>query len=490
MLPHPIPRRTICGLMVAAMVFAMLVFATPAFASLDDTPTATSATNPHPDDAKATADDWWRQGWGNSLLPNLTFTDVPKDDNGPTLGFIYRFDRSPVTVVDTTAADPWADTFNHWANDPEGASFTHVFDLAGIYGSPPLGGWHQYPGAAIPMEGPWVLHLVFRNTNRYADSQWSWAFGYDATPPTAVTAFDDGIAGWSATDRRRLTWSGATDALSGVGAYEIAVNNAVNGSRTTLVTLPNASSATIEDLGPGLNTISIRAEDRATNLSPPVTLDTYVDTDTPTVAFQTPAASVVGRTTVFAARVADSAGIASVALAIDGTPQSVVTAAPWSFTVDTGSLGAGTHTAALTATDMFGHSATVTKSFTVDMTSPTISNVTALPTPFFPRLRDKYKDDCVVQFSLSEAASVKLEVTTLKGSLVREVTRSLGAGTRSITWDGKTTRGLVAGVGTYNYRLLATDAAGNAVSTRRKPAVVRYFLLVRVAANKVKVVEH
>jgi hypothetical protein len=488
------PRARRAAQVVLAVVVAVttfLVAAAPAFADMNTDPKARSYTNPFD---RSDPGSWWREGWGNSLYPDLTFTTPPSDTetqtppletiDHPILGFVYRVERDPPAAIDTTVPDPTAAP-NQWANLPTGTSLTqHIFDLRAIRDS---------IDPAMSLEGTWNVRLVFRSARPlFADAQWPYAISYDGTPPLPVTTFYADVSRnvWSDLSRRRLTWSGASDALSGVGAYDITLTNKLMGTRETRVTLPGANTATIEDLGPGLNTISIRTVDRATNRSVAVSMNALVDTDTPTVTFVAPKGTTVGRWTTFSVLASDLAGIARVKFWIDGHPVMTRTKAPYTFGFDTGSLGSGNHTIVAEATDMFGHRRTTSKSFKVDLTLPRISVSSVAPNPFYPRLVDGYKDYSITSFYLAKPAYVRFSVYRSNGTWAWGYQKSLGAGYRSIAWNGRNSSGTVMPEGTYYYRISATDAVGNTYTTGRYSSTIRYYIIVRLAANKAKVVAH
>jgi hypothetical protein len=500
---------------VAQVVFALAVVAsvfvgvvTPAWATLDSDPVGKTWTNPGGVVDPTTR---WRDGWGNSPFPALTFTSVPSDmvtmtvDGTPTpvpfaaTGFAYRVTRAPGSLIDTTLPNPFADPLNHWSPIPAGPTFTSIFDLKGIYAT---------PGASFgpAIEGPWWYMVVFKNEFRYATRQWGvddftgdsvgYFMGYDATKPTMVSYLSAGSTAWQQVERRKIVFGTATDpvpsgvtAVSGVARYIVTVTNAKTGTRSFIAD-PGIGTATVEDLGPGKNTISIQAQDRATNIGPARSVESWVDTDTPRIKMTAPTSSTVGWTTTFSAIASDYAGVARVKFFIDGHPVMTRTKTPYSFSYSTGSLGAGWHTIAAEATDMFGHRATASKSFKVDLTLPRISVSSVAPNPFYPRLVDGYKDYSITSFYLAKPAYVRFSVYRSNGTWAWGYQKSLGAGYRSIAWNGRNSSGTVMPEGTYYYRISATDAVGNTYTTGRYSSTIRYYIIVRLAANKAKVVAH
>jgi len=74
------------------------------------------------------------------------------------------------------------------------------------------------------------------------------------------------------------------------------------------------------------------------------------------------------------------------------------------------------------------------------------------PNPFNPETR--------IEFSLPQAAAVRLEVCDLSGRRVRVLIgdRPYPAGAHSVTWDGMSDEGRIAPSGIYFYRLTSTGA--------------------------------
>ncbi len=475
--------------------------------SLNDTPTAITHTNPGPTSANlGDPNAWWRDGWGNSLFPDCEFSSPISNEEvvgdttvtAPVTGFLYVMDRSPGTVIDTTLPDPTSVWNVNWSNEKTGSLFGQTFDLQGIFDEPPIGGWpFPPPGASTPIEGRWYLHVCFADYLRYADRTYTTAIGYDGTKPTRPTAINVGSTGWTSSQRRKITWSGASDALSGLGAYVVTVTNAKTPKRVTLVTQPKPTppgylygepleTVTVENLGPGKNTIQIQAEDRATNLSTSITGYAYVDTDTPVVKITSPG-SASGRYVKMAATVTDLAGIREVRFYVDGTLRRSTPTTPYSVTYDAAALANGTHTLQVQATDMYGHIGYASKQFTLDKTAPVLSSMSDGPDPFFPRLVNGYKDNSYVEYRISKGGTVTLQVMTGAGTVIQNITKKVGSGPNQFVWNGRTSKGVVS-EGTYYYRLVATDWVGNQAVAGTIATTVRYYLVQRLSDNSVRLI--
>ena len=96
-----------------------------------------------------------------------------------------------------------------------------------------------------------------------------------------------------------------------------------------------------------------------------------------------------------------------------------------------------------------------------DSTAPEITNVRDAPDPFTPKGRTKKKTK--ISFTLSEAASVTVEVENRGGTIVRTLLRlsAKPAGTTVVGWNGKSGQQKFVKPGRYAYRISAVDAAGN-----------------------------
>jgi hypothetical protein len=139
---------------------------------------------------------------------------------------------------------------------------------------------------------------------------------------------------------------------------------------------------------------------------------------------------------------------------------------------------------------MIAHTASASSRFVLDNRAPGLTVRSVGPTPFFPKLRDGYIDNTYFKFSLGEAAKVTFRVTNSRGALVRKIVSAMKPGTRQFTWDGKMNNGSVAVAGNYGLRVSASDAYGNASWTRAYGVQIRYFILSRLASNKVRVILH
>jgi hypothetical protein len=439
----------------------------------------------------------------NSLTPEMGFSSVNGAGLGDTTGYYYVVDRS-TSSVPTIGSD-----FTPQQN-PMTMKTLDMSGLGRLHPSPMLFGEHD------PVEGDdWNIH-VRSNTATSAGLSSITAhghFGLDVTPPSPVSGLMSDVSGWTEVFRHRLSWIDKVyelrgpgmwtypfergyDSLSGDHKWRVIVNGGTpvdwdrfNGSPLAAVTVENG-------LHVGKNTISVQVIDYAGNVSAPVYSYIDIDNDIPTVAITAPSVDqwVAGRTN-FTVNAKDGAGISQVQYKIDNVTRETTVASSMSF--DTHALSTGEHTLSVTVKDMYGHTATATRKFNVDNVTPTITNISDTPDPFFPSIREGYKDSSTVSVKTNKAVT-NLYFEVFNGSsLVRQYRwTNVGAGTFKAYWDGKDARGNVMvpafGSGpasrTYYYRLRAVDRAGVQVTTAKYPTTLRNYEVVLLSAGKVKVV--
>lgn len=471
-------------LLLVVILSAVLAVPVPAIAALEDDPKATSSTNP---DWPEGANVWWRDGWGNDPYPDLVFGTIPKDATTDgrsveTLGFLYWITRE--STVDTASVPPVNVSIS-----PVGAISEHTFDLAGILADPGLGPWDP-----DELEGAWYVHVAFYNRYRLSGDYYTYFLGYDARSPGAVSNLvaSTSVSGtsntdtWTETSRRYVTWDDAIDLLSGIGVYEYKLNDKFVAYHPALFT--PYQMLTVESLPAGKNKITITPLDRAANAGPSKSVYAYVDPDVPTIKLTAPTSSVVNAGPTIKATASDKAGIRSVKFYVNDKLVYTDTTSPYQYKASLGGYSQGSWVnLKAVAQDMYGHKATATKSSKLDKVAPTIKNVSDTPDPFYPVLQDKYKDKNKIKFKLSEKSKMYLKIYTKKGTLIRTITCTRGKGNCSISWNGKNKDGEVK-TGTFYYKLIAKDAAGNKKTTKKYPTTIRDYEIVRVSGNAVKVV--
>jgi len=496
-------------LVVALAIAFVAVAPSVATAALDDSYAGTSSTNPNAGSST------WRRSWGNSLYPNMELVSPSGVD-----GYLYTIDRS----ADTTIFHWFPQDYDR-AIKGDGAHFNNVFDIAGVYGSDAAAfdGRTLYPGAAVsPYEGPWFLHIkAFLYDQVGADYDYAtigtstWAFGVDLTDPAPVSGVGvypsatatSTTSGVITQSRANVRWDyNEFDLLSGTAYFKIYMDGKVVfpknadpgelGSQTPWYGTGGSGAITIEDLPAGKHTFNVSAVDRATNEGPKsATTSVYVDPDIPTVAIVVPTAGgTVGPKPTFKAVAEDQAGVASVRFYVDGgykgsvTPDDPPTKFTAAKTVDLSGLPNGTHTLLVRVYDVAGRSADATRSFKLDKTAPKLSSISGAPNPFYPRIREGYKDNFKVSFSANKSGTAKLVVKNSSGTVVRTISKNVGSGSNSIIWNGKYSDGSVH-KGTFRYYLTLTDAGGQKYTSSTRYVSIRFTQVVRVDGSSVKVIE-
>ena len=416
---------------------------------LDAAPRISSSTWPNPAD--------WRRSTAGSLLVTSAV------DPSAFSGYRYRFDRTPNSLP--TLLDRYA-----LANTRSDTVFAHEF---------------RFDPLAVPtVDGDWYFHVRTDDGAGNLGSASHVHIMIDTTAPTVPT-LDALPSGWRGTAALPVSWRRSNDGLSGLATYI----TYVNGGEALRTTLNDA--VPVSDLHQGANTIAVAALDRAGSLSARSTGTIKVDSIAPTVSIISPrSGATVGGHPAFAAKPADGAGISKVVFRVDGRTAVTLTRAPWNIYPDLTKIPAGSHVLRVTAYDMIAHTASASSRFVLDNRAPGLTVRSVGPTPFFPKLRDGYIDNTYFKFSLGEAAKVTFRVTNSRGALVRKIVSAMKPGTRQFTWDGKMNNGSVAVAGNYGLRVSASDAYGNASWTRAYGVQIRYFILSRLASNKVRVILH
>ncbi|MDO8964078.1 MAG: Ig-like domain-containing protein [Coriobacteriia bacterium] len=524
--------RRVLWMSVVAIVVALLAAPSVGYGNettfTSPTMLGSSSTNPNPPSGDPS---FWRQGWGNSVNPNLT---VSTSGWGRTVDGMYYFvDRLQYHPVDFATTD----AYQHAVFGPGGFHFSGTLDLLGVFAYPPSGGWtYSIPGMTQPYEGEWFMHLEaygYDANGHFAHSVDTSpvAIFVDVTPPTAVASVtvtpNDGSIVPSETavgsgTRATVYWKGADyDLLSGTAFYRVYVDGQLAFNGATTPTMPDlfhenivtkdfrqtvatethgpapiwynpdwtrSYKVTAEDLAPGRHTLQVSAVDRAENEGAKSAAAVfYSDPDTPTVSITSPTGSHVGRIGVFSADATDAGGMRDVTFLIDGEPIGTDSSAPYSLTKDMLSYPDKSYTLTVQARDMFGRIASRSKEIIVDKVVPVASSFRHGPSPFFPVKRDRYKDYSTISFSLNRSAYVALSITNSSGTVVRTYSKSGVAGANSFRWDGKWSDGKVR-TGRFGYQLRVYDGYGGSTYTTKLTTTIRNYEIVKIGRNRVKIV--
>jgi len=506
--------------LIALTLVLVLALAVPsnAFATIAqfDEDWIASATNPGKQDVYEVV---WRENWGNDPLAQFEIKVPAPEPNEPAIVGGYYYLNRPASAPATITPGLWSQCYNSPVSDRD--LWRLAVDLPGEFGRPGTlfdTGWAAPVSPDRPYEGPYSIfvQMIAKDTTQTARGHVT--VGLDMTPPAKVTglkaipgAGDAPVNGWLKQSRVHLNWDDKVyDRLAGTGYFELYMDGkpymtAVKDSKTSRrvydlkehypgygFTINTARSATVEDLPAGKHTVQVRAVDRATNagpLSDPVTIQ--VDPDIPDIAVTWPKTNgqVIGAKPTFAATVKDLGGVKSVKFYVDGVLKATDTTSPYSAAVSlSGYANASSHTLRVVATDMADRTNFAESMFRIDKSVPVLSSISGAPNPFFPRKRDGYKDNFKVKFRASEAGTAKLTIKNSKGTVVRTVTKSVAAGSNSITWDGKYTSGSVKS-GKFSWKVTLTDVAGNVGSTSTRTVSVKFYELVKTSSNRLRVIE-
>lgn len=120
-----------------------------------------------------------------------------------------------------------------------------------------------------------------------------------------------------------------------------------------------------------------------------------------------------------------------------------------------------------------------------DDVSPSVSSFSGTPASFSPN-GDGIQDSTLISGTISEAASVTLDIQTSGGTLVKRLAAgvSKSAGKVSYRWNGKNNSGKFVTDGTYTAKMTLSDPSGNAGSATATVYVDR--TLSRVYSGRVR----
>jgi hypothetical protein len=190
-------------------------------------------------------------------------------------------------------------------------------------------------------------------------------------PPTAPT----NLTASGAVGSVSLSWGAAT-ANGGVAQYNIYRSTSSGFTPSSANRIGTSTSTTFTDfVAAGTYYYLVTAQDGAGNVGPAsneASGTSSADTLPPTVSMTAPTAgATVSGTVAVAASASDNVAVASVQYVLDGANYgSPLTAAPYSFSWNSATVGNGTHTWAAIASDASGNTATSsTVSFTVNNTA-------------------------------------------------------------------------------------------------------------------------
>src|SRR5690349_19877953 len=146
--------------------------------------------------------------------------------------------------------------------------------------------------------------------------------------------------------------------------------------------------------------------------------------------------------------------------------------------VDGSPVADGTYSYRIDATDGWSNTSYKTGTVRVDLTGPSLSDVTpaADTDTWIAPNGDGIRESVGFAGAVSEPGSVAAYVRDADGTLVRSFSAPTGSATAALTWDGKANDGSVVPDGTYDVRLIPRDAVGNAGASVMRSVTVAAFL--------------
>ena len=329
--------------------------------------------------------------------------------------------------------------------------------------------------ATVATSGEHVVTWGAQDVAGNVETTKSIAFKVDVdAPKTAVTLTGDrGDAGFYRSPVSiALT---ATDGDSGVDH----IVAAVDGADSATVTDP------LELTESGTHKVVVRAYDRAGNAEAPRTLTVVIDRTAPsaTASATTPGFSPNGDG-------ASDAGRFGVSLSEPGTVRATITdhdgtvvrtfeakvaataSLGWDGRDDDGIIVPdGSYSISLVPVDRAGNAGDAV-SVTLRVYGAFVGGLVE-PARFFPQDGDAVARTAVFRATLRSGATVRLEVLTSTGTVIRTVTKDVPAGAVAIGWDGKTDAGAFAAQGRYTFRVTASN--GSLAETKRFTVIAAAF---------------
>jgi phage replication-related protein YjqB (UPF0714/DUF867 family) len=207
---------------------------------------------------------------------------------------------------------------------------------------------------------------------------------------------------------------------------------------------------------------ALTAEEIRADMNTPV--ESSPDTNAPSVSISSPSAgSTVTGTVTVTATASDDVGIASVKILVDGNEVGTATAAPYTASWDTTSVGNGTHAITATATDGAGNKTTssavsvTVKNDTPDTTAPTVT----ITSPANGAVLAK-------TVTIAATATDDVGVTSVQVLVNGQAIGTDASSPYAVSWDTTSRPN-----GTYSITAIATDAAGNSKTSAAVSVTVK-----------------
>lgn len=492
-------RRFGVALAAALLLGAVLASsAQQAFASITDVPAplGSSSTNPS---LQTNVDVWWRAGqvsvdsttfavgWGMSTYPHfeLNLPSVNPEAEGFIIGQRYFVTGTPAIVDPSTPGD----YLN--ATNVKGTNLTNTLSL----GAALLTEAPSVPAGTVqhtPYEGVWWYNYRFYTGYGLWGTNISAPFGVDQTPPRAVsgllastTTRTADATQTFATSRVNLMWCNLPyDDMSGVGYFAVALDGVPiipdsSSAPSQGRVFPPASdttscSVTIEDLPAGSHTLAVNTIDRATNESAGRSVTIFVDPDVPTISITSPSANVIGVAPTIKVNAQDAGGVKKVDYQLDGYALGTATSSPFSLTADLSGFVNGVHTLTATVTDMYGRTATTSKTVTLDKTPLVLSSLKTGGSGRKPSASIYVNRAATVKIYIPRFKATKTVTTSKAGRVSFSYTYPKGKKYPSVTSFRD------------SFTITASDSLGNVTSVKGR-WTVRISKVVKIGSNKVRI---
>lgn len=227
-------------------------------------------------------------------------------------------------------------------------------------------------------DGPHTLRVRTTNGASLQTDSAQLSVTFDNNPPTTAITTPSNGAKVTGTFTATAT---ASDGASGITSVEFQVDGSTffSDAASPFTTPVNTTGLSLSD---GSHTLSVIAHDGAGFSSTPVVHSITVDNSAPSVAITGPATATYCDTITVTATASDAhSGITQVQLLVDGATQATLTAAPFTFSLNTNLFADGAHQVEVRAFNGVGLSSFERKQLTFDNTPPTVS-ISSTSVPF------------------------------------------------------------------------------------------------------------
>ena len=138
--------------------------------------------------------------------------------------------------------------------------------------------------------------------------------------------------------------------------------------------------------------------------------------------------------------------------------------ATWDGEVSGTAVPDGSYEVRVTAVDGWANGpTTATARLVVDTAAPHLTSVTPGPevVPWFSPNGDGNRETVTIAATNSETGSLSIRIRNAGGDLVRKISLANGTGPTGVTWDGRSTSGIVVPDGNYILGISPIDSVGN-----------------------------